>query len=53
MKAVPINIESFIKYHEDPEFNKLIANMHAEPIKDVIKKDPLIKHVSNSSLVFI
>ena len=50
---MPINIESLIQYHEDPEFNTLINNMHDCPVKGTIKNDPLIKHVSNSLLVFI
>ena len=50
---MPINIESLIQYHEDPEFNALINNMHDGPVKDIIKNDYLIKHVSNSLLVFI
>ena len=51
---MPINIESIIQYHEDPEFNALINNMHDDdPVKDIIKNESLIKHVSNSLLVFI
>ena len=47
---MPINIESLIQYHEDPEFNALINNMHDGPVEDIIKNDYLIKHVSNSLL---